>query len=179
MNGTPFLANSDLCIKSLNCHRSYEVLISLLNDCDPRSTHIICVQEPPPTLLRFPSLSPHLWDRILPSGLSAPETQPKALCYISKQLSSSQYSQLPVDDSNVVCISFESSANNVPFRLYNIYNPPDSNTAIESLACHLEPLLDEDTSLEERKPGLLLMGDFNKHHPLWSGPPPPRAIAAQ
>lgn len=41
-------------IRSLNCHRRYEVLISLLNNSNPKSLDILCIQEPPPLLLDFP-----------------------------------------------------------------------------------------------------------------------------
>ncbi|KAJ7698371.1 hypothetical protein B0H17DRAFT_1196941 [Mycena rosella] len=68
MNCTPIPYTVDtLRILSLNTHKCYGVLISLLNSTDPKDYDVMCIQEPPPDLNKFPSLSPPHWDRVLPS----------------------------------------------------------------------------------------------------------------
>jgi hypothetical protein len=49
--------------------------------------------------------------------------------------------------------------------LYNVYNPPDTDLAYKDLQAWLQshPLVHY----------VIWVGDFNKHHPLWTGPDHP------
>lgn len=66
MNHTPTTYTSDeFRIQSLNCHKCYNVLSSLLNTTNPLDYDILCIQEPPPNIniSLFPALDtphPHL-----------------------------------------------------------------------------------------------------------------------
>lgn len=154
-------------IRSLNCHRRYEVLISLLNNSDPKLIDILCIQEPPPTFARFPSLSPRQWDRLLPFP-SDGEFPPKCFIYISKCIPSSSFSQIHVPHSNITALRIQVS--DLFISLFNIYNPPNSTETIDSLQAHL---CDHRTG-PSATDAIMLIGDFNKHDPLWSGPLHPR-----
>lgn len=154
-------------IRSLNCHRRYEVLISLLNNSDPKLIDILCIQEPPPTFARFPSLSPRQWDRLLPFP-SDEEFPPKCFIYISKCIPSSSFSQIHVPHSNITALRIQVS--DLFISLFNIYNPPNSTETIDSLQAHL---CDHRTG-PSATDAIMLIGDFNKHDPLWSGPLHPR-----
>ena len=52
-------------------------------------------------------------------------------------------------------------ANYAPFFLFNIYNPPATNTTINSLASYFK--------IHPLNGPLLILGDFNKHHLMWAG----------
>ncbi|KAJ7677402.1 hypothetical protein B0H14DRAFT_2216436, partial [Mycena olivaceomarginata] len=103
-------------IISLNCHKSYDVLISLLNSTNPAVHDIICIQEPPPDLNKFPSLSPPHWDRILPTfNTGSPDT----LLYVSKTIPSSTYSQNTVNSPNVTSITLSLPLHTI--HIYSVY----------------------------------------------------------
>ncbi|KAJ6504521.1 hypothetical protein DFH09DRAFT_943788 [Mycena vulgaris] len=76
MNTTPIpYTVNKLRILSLNTHKCYEVLIALLNSTDPKDYDVLCIQEPPPDLNKYPSLSSPRWDRVLPTfRTSSPDT---------------------------------------------------------------------------------------------------------
>lgn len=157
-------------IKSLNCHRRYEVLASLLNHSDPALFDIICIQEPPPSFLSFPSLCPAQWDRILPFPSDGGEPL-KSFLYVSKHVSSCSYSQIQIPHANISAIRIH--LNDLFISLFNIYNPPNSSHTIETLQAHLQNFRTGPDSQD----ALLLVGDFNKHDPLWAGPLHPQRTA--
>lgn len=154
-------------IRSLNCHRRYEVLISLLNHSDPQLIDILCIQEPPSTFSRYPSLAPRQWERLLPSP-SDEESPPKCFIYISKRIPSSSFDHINIPHSNITGIRIRIS--NLFISLFNIYNPPNSSQTIDTLQTHLQDPRTGPSATD----ALMLIGDFNKHDPLWAGPLHPR-----
>lgn len=155
-------SNHGLRIRSLNCNRRYEVLVSLLNNSDPKLFDILCIQEPPPTFARFPSLCPYNWDRItpLPSGGDVI----KCFIYVSKRIPSCSYSPIALPHANISAIRI--LIHNLPISLFNIYNPPDTTQTIETLSAHLQGQF----ATSDAEDAIILIGDFNKHDPLWAGP---------
>ena len=103
MNPTPVPYTIDeFRVLSLNTHKCYNVLIALLNSTDPKNFDVLCIQEPPPDLNKYPSLSSPHWDRILPTfRTSSPDT----LLYVNKSIPSSSYSQNTINSSFVTSIS--------------------------------------------------------------------------
>ncbi|KAJ6532302.1 hypothetical protein DFH09DRAFT_805495, partial [Mycena vulgaris] len=103
MNNTPTTYTVDaLRILSLNTHKCYNVLISLLNSTDPADYDILCIQEPPPDINKFPSLSSPHWVRILPTIRSG---SPDTLLYINKTIPSSAYNQNKIKSSFITSIT--------------------------------------------------------------------------
>lgn len=159
MNSTP-RTEKMLRIRSLNCHRSYEVLYSLLNHSDPLLFDILCIQEPPLKLER-PLLSPFKWNRVLPAP-SEGGAAIKSLIYVSHLFSSQFYTQIPLPHTNITGLRLD--LNSTPISLFNVYNPPNCSQTIEILA---EFVVSSNGPLSD---SYLLVGDFNKHDSLWAGP---------
>lgn len=153
----------DFRIRSLNCHRSHEVILSFLNHSDPLLFDILCIQEPPPSFASLPSLCPLQWDRILPTS-SAEGVPIKCFMYVSKRLPSCSYNQIRVPHSNITAIRLE--IQDIFISLFNVYNPPSSSQTIETLASFLR----SPGTSPSASDALLLLGDFNKHDALWEGP---------
>ncbi|KAJ7131879.1 hypothetical protein C8R43DRAFT_895536, partial [Mycena crocata] len=105
-------------ILSLNTHKCYDVLISLLNSTDPVDYDILCIQEPPPDLNKFPSLSSPHWDRILPTFRTR---SPDTLLYINKTIPSSNYKQNTIKSSFVTSISL--TIDNRTVQVFSLYKP--------------------------------------------------------
>ncbi|KAJ7211450.1 hypothetical protein C8J57DRAFT_1097722, partial [Mycena rebaudengoi] len=109
-------------ILSLNCHKAYAVLISLLNSTDPSHYDVLCIQEPPPDLNKFPSLSSPHWVRLLPTLRN--ET-PNTLLYINKTIPSSSYTQNKIKSSYITSITLTLDSRTL--HIYSVYNPPESD----------------------------------------------------
>lgn len=161
MNNLPTTYTVDsLHILSLNTHKCYNVLISLLNSMNPVDYNILCIQEPPPDINKFPSLSSPHWDHLLPMYRTG---SPDTLLYINKLIPSSTYKQNKILSSFITSITL--TINTRTLHIFSLYNPPNSDDSpirdTSAFITTLGPLLPSHA--------LLIYGDFNRHHPLWAG----------
>ncbi|KAJ7677094.1 hypothetical protein DFH06DRAFT_976661, partial [Mycena polygramma] len=103
MNNTPiYYTVGSFRVLSLNTHKCYNTLISLLNSTNPVDYDILAIQEPPPDLNKYPSLSSPHWDRLLPTIRT---NSPDTLLYINKTIPSSTYKQNKIKSSYITSIS--------------------------------------------------------------------------
>lgn len=110
--------------------------------------------------------SPH-WSLLLPSpaGLRAPGTAIRSAIYVNNRFLSDSYTQIALASLDVCAVMF--SLPQLSFSLFSIYNPPSSESSIT----FLQSALRDPTILAVP---CMLVGDFNLHHPLWSGPHTPQ-----
>ncbi|KAJ6504542.1 hypothetical protein DFH09DRAFT_943705 [Mycena vulgaris] len=136
MNNTPhtYTINA-LRVKSLNCKKKYDCLISLLNTVDPVEYNVLLIQEPPPNLNKFPSLSSPHWTCLTPTFNT---TSPDTLLYISKTIPSSAYRQNKIKSSYITSITFTLATDTI--HIFSLYNPPDSDDVLHILKLFLATL---------------------------------------
>lgn len=147
-------------VYSLNCRKSKVVLHSLLNSIDPSRYDALCLQELPLDIDKrpsfrnlshcplFPSTSPHRNDKPI-----------RSMIYINTAIPSDSYEQLPIDSLDLTGFTLRTQCND-NIRIFSVYNPPSSYSTISLLATTLSSLQPFD---------LILIGDFNKRDPLWTG----------
>ncbi|KAK6969139.1 hypothetical protein R3P38DRAFT_2419970, partial [Favolaschia claudopus] len=78
--------------------------------------------------------------------------------YVNKCIPTDSYSQISLKNLDVAGLRF-TPPDSLPFHIYSIYNPPESDSTIIFLRKHLADI-DED---------YYQFGDYNKHHVMWSG----------
>lgn len=139
--------------------------MSVLNGTDPEHCDILCLQELPVHVERFASFRFRHWNLILPSntGTAGSSGHIRSAIYVSNRLPSDSYSQIPLKTLDICAVKFSFSSDS--FCIFSVYNPPSSHSSIDDLAAALR---DCDPAQQ-----LILAGDFNLHHPLWSGPNAP------
>jgi ribonuclease HI len=147
-------------IKQQNVKHSKVVTDTLITDTSNQDFDILLIQEPyiyPGTNLTPTSRN---WIPILPNVPHA--TPPRSVILISALLPTTSYEQLPVPTELISAINIRTDSTTL--SIYNIYNPPQSNAALIIIS----------TWLRDHPPDpdfkLLIAGDFNKHHPLWTHP---------
>jgi hypothetical protein len=155
--------NRPIRILSLNCHRNSEVVFSILNTTAPNSNDILCLQELPDDIETRHAYRSTAWTPIFPPT-HLPRSQSlriRSCIYISSLIPSDSYRTNLINSLDIASITITHSP--TPLTIYSIYNPPDSDSTIDSLHQSLSapPVADHH---------LLITGDFNKHHTLWSGP---------
>ena len=69
---------------------------------------------------------------------------------------------VPLSTNLITTITFHPEESSTPLTILNIYNPPNTDNALALLDDWLSVLL---ALLAQ----MIVAGDFNKHHPLWSG----------
>lgn len=148
-------------VSSLNCRRSLEVLLSVLNSTDPSAWDVLCLQELPAHIATLASFrSPH-WTLLLPARLGSAADN-AAICsviYISNRLPSDSYTHIPLMSCDLCAVLFSFSS--LSLTVIFVYNPPESTISIPSLHTAL-------SNPRVASSPFLVRGDFNLH-PLWSG----------
>jgi len=89
-----------------------------------------------------------------------PQPVPHSIILVNSNILTDSYKQIHTETKLVTAISILTAWG--PLDLYNIYNSPGMDSALVALG----------TWLAEHPPttALLWLGNFNIHHPLWSGP---------
>ena len=118
-------------VKSLNCRKQPEVLKSVLNTADPSVWDVLCIQEPPITLLALPSFRHARWNLLTPTEARSGTRQIRSAIYVSHALPSDSYTQIPAKSLDITAIQF--SFFDFSFSLFSIYNPPNTDLTIAPL----------------------------------------------
>jgi ribonuclease HI len=157
MTTTPTL----LRIKTLNCRKQPEVLKSLLNTTTPLEWDALCLQEVPASIAKLASFRTTSWHLILPPHDPTDANAPpiRSAIYLNRNINSAQYQQVSVPSPDITAVRFTSPTSTC--TLFSVYSPPTSLATIHTLRTHLETYSHDDS--------LILTGDFNQHHPIWSG----------
>ena len=144
-----------------NCWVSKDIALTLINNVDPTNIDLILIQEPyiyPNTNL---SIASPKWHAIYPLGRPTRARPPRSLILVSTNIDLSTIQQIPLPSDCVMAITFTPVPGVDPVHLFNIYNLPNSDEALTDLSNWLEGAPDHCRSI--------WAGNFNKHHPMWSG----------
>jgi hypothetical protein len=153
-------------IRTLNCRKSPEVLKSLLNDNDTPAYDILLIQEPPYFVADHLSFSLSAYHLILPSPASTQRRTDliRSVIYIHRCIPSDSYNQLHIPSLDLTALTL--TIHDSVLSIFSIYNPPSLHSSITALA---NTLATQITGRPVSDTHLFIAGDFNKHHPLWSG----------
>ena len=149
-------------IKQQNCRKSKRVALSLINTADPALWDVILIQEPyihPESTLTTAS---HAWNVLYPSPQSGGPASPSSVILINANLGPHCFQQITIMSNSITAVKLTPNASSAPITIFNVYNPPNTNRALD--------ILDEQLTAESAPPSCTIIeGNFNKHHPLWAG----------
>ena len=152
---------STTAILQYNLNKNQTTTNSLLNHPSTARFAILALQEQYWSKYMKSSLTHHSWTLIEPTEKG--ETQPRTAIYINNNiLPTTSYEPIQLSSSDATAIAIKSKHKKKPTLLINIYNTRE-NDQIDRLKTSLQKLV------QERKYGtILVVGDFNLHHPLWN-----------
>ncbi|CDO68734.1 hypothetical protein BN946_scf184652.g61 [Trametes cinnabarina] len=155
---------------SLNCRKQPEVLKSVLNTTNPAEWDLLCLQEPPLSIDRLLSFRSPRWNLVLPSSAASrgEGEMIRSVIYVNNHLPSDLYTQISVPSLDIVALKL--SLPSLSLSIFSVYNPPSSDSAIQPL----QRALSDPLALNAPA---IIVGDFNAHHPMWSGPLVPQRTA--
>lgn len=144
--------------QNVNCsHTAQDEILRLAN---PKDWDIVTIQEPYFTPFNLAPVSSH-WHTIYPTNhIQSNQARSRSLTLVSKHISTNEWSTVSFDSRDVTCIELTTSAGQI--RLYNIYNDGNSDETLEAIH--------EALSDNPRRISTILLGDFNRHHPMWDEP---------
>jgi len=86
---------------------------------------------------------------------------PRSFILVNANIDPSHVKQIPIPSDFITAIAISAAPAPDPLCIVNVYNPPNTDSAITDLEAWYH------TSLHCRN--TIWASDFNKHHPLWSG----------
>ena len=144
-----------------NCQVSKDITLTLINNIDPTKVDLILVQEPyiyPNTKLTIASPK---WHAIYPLRCPTHARPPHSFILVSTNIDPSVIQQIPLPSDCIMAITFTPEPGLDPVHLFNVYNLPNSDEALTDVSNWLKGAPAHHHSI--------WVGNFNKHHPMWSG----------
>lgn len=157
---------TELKILQYNVHKRLNaVQIPFLYDSQVQEFDIIAIQEQGRSLK---AVETHNTRDINFHLVSHTNPNARACIYVNKKIDTKSWS-IEMLEPDICCIRLStrtSAGETHALRIYSVYNPcPYSTTSTEGPSTL--PLLEQALQTEEEK---LVVGDFNLHHPQWTGP---------
>ncbi|KIK32192.1 hypothetical protein CY34DRAFT_102084, partial [Suillus luteus UH-Slu-Lm8-n1] len=109
----------------------------MLRNLDPNIYDIACIQEPhlnPVNLANASNLKQY-WDVIYPTDHHANASRSQTIMLVNKRLSKNNWHMVPIKSPNVMAIELTGRFGKV--RIYNIYNPCESDATLHFLERHM------------------------------------------
>ena len=161
MNSTP--TRTDVKIWQQNLGKSLIAQQEMLATAHPTDWDVLAIQEPYIDNLGNTRANPK-WSVIYPTSTNR-EAQhpPRTVILVNTRIPSETITQIDIESGDITAITINTSQR--PLTIINIYNANEHNNTIETLS--------EKWERQEGafKPGpnteILLLGDFNRHHPAW------------
>ena len=159
---------SELQVIQFNCnHANHKSERPFFESLNPKSTHIIAIQEPHINTNNKSTFCPVGYTPVLLN-----QEQTRVAIFILKELEPSSWLALP-SSTNLSCIIL--TTKDTTLAIINVYNPGlwEDPTTWVSVLPEVKSILERLDSYKDTPVEALLLGDFNLHHPSWGGPNAP------
>lgn len=143
-----------------NCKHCLNIAHTLINTLDPNTWDLVLLQEPYVYPNSNLTVALQNWIMIYPTPVPDDPSTLKAIILVSNRLKLDSYQQVPVASNHIAAIHI--NVQSMSILIFNVYNPPKSNLAIDELRCWL--------ARQQPSDHMIWAGDFNKHDTLWLGP---------
>ena len=156
------MTDNHLAILQYNLAKSKERMYSILNHPDTKQFTILALQEQYWSAYTNSSLTHYMWTLIESNATQG--QQPRSAIYVNNTLVNSsgfEPIQVPIDD--VTAVAIQTAEDLKPTLIVNVYNPEGRTNSLAPL----KQFLQQNVS-SNRYNTVLVLGDFNLHHPLWN-----------
>lgn len=163
MNETPKQIER-LRIRQQNVNKSLHATLDMLSRCAPDKYDIIAIQEPYIDFLGNMRAGPH-WYSIYPkSHYMNAGKHTRSMILVSKRIATEAWEKSEIDSPDVTGLKIQTQTGVV--QIFNVYcdcNHSDSITAIDRQLENQQWVINHQTC----NIGMIWIGDFNWHHPIW------------
>jgi endonuclease/exonuclease/phosphatase family metal-dependent hydrolase len=155
-----FKAPNELKILQQNLNKSNEAQSALLHDT--HDAHLLMLQEPYTNKLNL-TIGTSGWTTIYPTGGHERNPKIRSVIMVRSDLDTDGYEPIDIPHSDVTGISLKCAFGTI--RIFNIYNDIFDNSSLLFVNNYLRQHPRISTP---QKPTMdILLGDMNRHHPLW------------
>ena len=157
--------NSRVKIWQQNLAKSNIAQQGLINTANPDDWDILAIQEPWIDHLGKTRANPK-WSVVYPTCKGKDNLPPpRSVLLINTKIPSESITQIPINSNDITAIKIQTQHHTL--TIINIYNMNDKNDTITILSDAWEAR--ENEFIPTANTELILLGDFNRHHPMWEG----------
>lgn len=160
----------NLRILQLNMMKSGPRMEALINDPQSQHLDVLLIQEPSITTYST-HVNHNAWRLYRPTAQSD-AVRFRSLIYVNRRISTSSHRQILCNHPDVAAIKIWTA--NSQMLIFSIYIPPvplftgNDASALPALAA-IQSSIVTSTQSEPLSTGIVVSGDFNRHHPMWGG----------
>jgi endonuclease/exonuclease/phosphatase (EEP) superfamily protein YafD len=144
---------------------------ALINDQATQDLDVLLIQEPSITSYRT-YVNHRLWHTYQPT-YQDDNTRKRSLIYINKRISTSAHRQIACNHPDVTAIKIWNEKRQI--LMFSVYIEPidlhrvHETQSMQATLDEIEATIGKHTRNRPIPTSLIMAGDFNRHHPAWSG----------
>jgi ribonuclease HI len=132
----------------------------MIEETSPDKVDIMAIQEPHIDFLGR-SRGGDAWRMVYPDRHTVERAATRSVILVSNRIASNAWFRIPVDSSDITAIMIVAPDCNI--ALFNIYNDGNHSESLDRLREALEMV----RRRSRRRTRFVVLGDFNRHHPMW------------
>ncbi|KIW24850.1 uncharacterized protein PV07_10538 [Cladophialophora immunda] len=158
-------------ILQLNIMKSRAGVEALINDQATQDLDVLVIQEPSITTYQT-YVNHRLWYTYQPTNLDG-HIRKRSLIYVNKKASTSAHRQIACNHPDVTAIKIRNERRQI--LAFSVYIEPIDLHRVHEIQSMQATLNEIVATIEEHSrncpipTSLIIAGDFNRHHPAWSG----------
>lgn len=162
---------NSLKILQLNIMKSRAGMEALINDQATQDLDVLLIQEP--SITSYQTYVNHrLWHTYQPTHQDD-NIRKRSLIYVNKRISTSAHRQIACNHPDVTAIKIWNGKRQI--LVFSVYTEPIDLHRVHEIQSMQTTLNEIEVTIEEHTrnwpipTSLIIAGDFNRHHPAWSG----------
>ena len=162
---------NSLKILQLNIMKSRAGMEALINDPATQDLDVLLIQEPPISFYQT-YVNHRLWYTYQPTHQDD-RTRKRSLLYVNQRISTSAHRQIACNHPDVTAVKIWNASKQL--LVFSVYVEPinlhhlNEVQSMQATLDEIESTIEEHTRSCPLPTSLIVAGDFNRHHPVWSG----------
>jgi endonuclease/exonuclease/phosphatase family metal-dependent hydrolase len=152
-------------VRQQNVNKSLTATSEMLAKCSPDQYDILAIQEPHIDFLGNTRATPS-WYTVYPDAhFREKEKRTRSMILINKKINTGTWRAVEMGTPDVTAIMIRTNTGDV--LIINTYVDCTHSDSIRAIQSHLQKRAAENDTQERHTEGIIWLGDFNRHHPMW------------
>jgi ribonuclease HI len=152
-------------VRQQNTNKSLTATSEMLAKCSPDQYDILAIQEPHIDFLGNARATPS-WYTVYPDAhFREKEKRTRSMILINKKIHTSTWRAVEMGTPDITAITIRTNTGDV--LIINTYVDCTHSDSIRAIQSYLQKQAAVDKTQERSMEGIIWLGDFNRHHPMW------------
>ncbi|XP_024085694.1 uncharacterized protein LOC106673621 [Cimex lectularius] len=164
------MTTPNLRLLQLNIWKSRPGMEALINDPQTQNLDMLLIQEPP--LTAYNTHVNHSAWHLYQSTCQEDTPKKRSLLYVSRRISTASHRQIKCNHPDVTAVKLWTTEQQT--LIFSVYVPTTNHSqtleeiSIQPMLGEIEACIQQATETTDKPTTIIMAGDFNRHHPMWS-----------